>query len=854
MIYRKICTGISFVKGRPVLDIFCRDNNNNRHCVKIQGLPCYFYVTENTEFEEDVMKQSVLSIHSGYRSLFGNQLKKVTVRKISEVRKLGRQYNGFESDLKWDKKMLLDLKITDKFVYAGGKPYTLDDRFNVLNDVDIDTDTDDGFSSSARITDVDGKVVVKKALKLDRELSSTKPLLGNTPFEPRVVVVDIETIVDRREQLRTFEGQIACVVMYDSYTKEYFTFKLEGSEKMMITKVLEKFKELDADIITGWNVDFDLKWIINKAEFFDLDLNDYFPGGKTWIQQYTDPTGTFHETINIGGRVVLDAMELYKKKTITTEKLSSYSLKFVAMVEGFPEWEDLGARIKELWSSHSKRVVEYCKLDVERTLQVIEKKRLIDGALTTCKFFGCGFDDVTVNSKVIECMMFLLKRNRILPNIQRGRDKPNIIGAVVLDTIPGLHTDVGIFDAASLYPSIIAGFNISPECLVPAKDLFEDRTKDIITVPIGEYRHHLLKREIKTGLMTEVITEMRKLREDIRAKRQEATKVGNNELFELYNDEEKVAKGVLASVYGVMGFKEFRLFNEDCANVITAVARGMIETIKKKIEGDEWHIIYGDTDSLFIKTYGVESGFRAQKKINEIMPEYLQTFGVTDNVISVNFEKFFKWILFLKKVAPKRKTKLWKRDMGSAKKAYIGYISYKESGAGEMKPTSELYYRGIALRRSDSAPCLKDTMREFFKLMENGDYHRPVDYLKDVYDQFHTFDANYIAMPRSVEVPDANNPWANGMRYAKESLGFEFDDNQMPKLLYVKNQHKYPKTDVICYQDGHKIPPEFEIDYETMFNKLIRMKFEPILESLGLFWDTHIGKQGSLDQWIINAN
>jgi len=138
-------------------------------------------------------------------------------------------------------------------------------------------------------------------------------------------------------------------------------------------------------------------------------------------------------------------------------------------------------------------------------------------------------------------------------------------------------------------------------------------------------------------------------------------------------------------------------------------------------------------------------------------------------------------------------------------------------------------------------------MKKFFELMIDGDFMKSIRYLKEVKNEFPIYGKDYIAMPRSVNVEDANDPWANGKRYSIEKLGFEFDEDTMPKLLYVKPNYVMPKTDVICYQDGHDIPTSFEIDYDVMYDKLIKKKFEPIVESLGLFWDTSINSQSTLD-------
>ena len=848
-IYRKVGTGISFSKGRPVLDIFCRDRDNQRRVVKIFDLPMYFYLKEDEYVEEEDRKNSIIGEYYGYIGLFGEKLKKIKVKKISEVRRLGKVYHGYESDLKWDKKCLLDLQITDKFVYDQGHAYTLDSRFNALKDRQFDILTDEGLSISTTVESNVDKLLISKALEEEGDLHNYKPKIGSEPFEIRHGIFDIEVVVEKRGDLKDHIGKVICVVIWDSYTNVYHKLRIGGSERIFIEQILEKFKELDFDIISGWNVKFDMGWLISKAQDYNLDLSIYFPGGKTFISQYTDFEGKFKESFYIGGRILLDGMDLYIKKTITTEKLSSYNLKSVAAVEKLPEWEDLGHRVKELWDNDPLRVIEYCRLDVERTMQIIKKKDLLGGALTTCKFFGCGFDDVTTNSKVIDCLMFLLKRNRVLPNIVRGREKAKIIGAKVLETKAGVHKNVGIFDAASLYPSIIQGLNVSPECLRSGNEYENNFKSNVIAIKLGNTNVYMLRKDIKMGLMTEVITEMRKLREQIRDNRAQATKDNDTEKFALHNNEEKVAKGVLASVYGVMGFSGFRLFNEDCANIITKIARDIILLIVENLESSKFHVIAGDTDSVFIQMNNVNDGFEAVDKIHEMTNDYMKKMGVDDSIVKINYEKFFKWVMFNKKVAPKLKTKLYRKDIGSAKKKYIGFISHVESGPREMKEVNELYYKGFELRRSDSAKVLKDVMRKFFNLMEDGDYHKSISYLKKIKDEFHTYDMDYVSMPRSVNVEEAKGPWSDGYRYAKTELKFEFEPETMPKLIYVENQFKYPKTKVICYQDGHVIPPEFKIDYNTMFDKIIKAKFEPILESLDMFWDVAINNQVTLDTW-----
>ena len=839
--YKKLGTGISFNKGRPVLNIYARDEKNEKVTVPVENLPIYFYVKDDVHIEDEDMKK-VIRTSSGYVSIYGDMLKKVFVRKISDMRKLSRIYHGFEGDINWDKKMCLDLKITDYFYYEDKKVYSLDKRF-LGSEVHKSGDVE--VSSEVEVT---GLMDNDKLVGLANEAEAVD-------FKFRHCCVDIEVIVEDKEKLRTYDGEIVCAVIYDNFEDKYHCLRSNdvGGERQLIKDIWQVIKEKKFDIITGWNVEFDVKWLIKRAEFYGIDLSEYNRAGDINIFSYTNKAGVFIEDIKIPGIAIMDGQELYIKQTATTEKRASYSLKAIAVAEKFPEWEDFGSKIKTAWAENPDQVVEYCRIDVERTYQIIEKKGLLKNAVTLCSITGANLDESMWNSKVIDSMLFLYKGNRILPNIVYRTEEKNIEGARVIKSIKGVHHNVGIFDAASLYPSIITGLNISGETLVKtgeAPSLYKDDYYHVKVNVNGEDRKFsYVKPEYKVGLLPEIVTELRKLRERIRADRMKATEAGNTDLYKQLNDEEKVTKGLLASVYGVTGFSSFRLYNEDCANTITGVARGVVIETLDKLQSDEFNIIYGDTDSVFIQMSDYKKGFEAMDKINKIMLDYVNGFGVKERVISMNYEKFFDWVMFSQEPSVKLKSKIRRKEGQATKKKYIGYISYVQSGPRDMKATKELYYKGFELRRSDASPALKRVMKEFFTRMENGDYKASADYLKEVKSEFSTYSMNDIAMPRSVNKIEAKGPHPDGVRYAQQHLGFEFRDDELPKLIYVKRQSKYPKTDVICYQEQHRIPDEFEIDYDVMFDKLIKKKFEPILEALNLHWDTAVSNQGTLDTW-----
>ncbi len=837
MIFKKLGTGISWTKGRPVLNIYARDENNKKVTIPVEGLPIYFYARETEKIEEEDMKK-IVKITSGYRSIYGDDLKKVFVHKISEMRKLSRVYHGFEGDINWDKKMCLDLKITDMFWYEDGKVMTLDKRFvgPIVNEI-VNQSVNSTIVINARQT---GKNTAARVLQAEQ-----------TNFKFRVCCIDIEVIVENKDKLNTYEGEIVCAVLYDSYKGKYYCLKQNdvGGERQLLRDIWQCIKEHDFDILTGWNVEFDIRWIIKRAEFYGIDLSEYNREGDIKIFSYTNKAGKFVENIQIPGRSVVDGKELYIKQTKTTEKRASYSLKSIAVAEGFPEWEDLGQSVKRNWEADQDKVVEYCRLDVERTYQIIDKKSLIHNAEILCAISGANLDESMWNSKVIDSMLFLYKGNRVLPNITYlKKDEKDIEGGKVMKSIKGMHKNVAVLDAGSLYPSIIVGFNISGETLVKPTDLRDHYT---INVNVnGEDRTFAyLKSGIYQGLLPEIVLELRKLREKIRTDRRTATEEKDEVRVKQLTDEEKVLKALLASVYGVTGFDSFRLYNEDVANTITGIARGVVLETIDKLQSERFNIIYGDTDSVFIQVKDHLEGEVAKDKVNHIMLEYVKGFGANETIIDMNYEKFFRWIMFSQEPSKKLKTKIYRKKTKSTKKKYIGYISYIEGKDGLMVPTNELYYKGFELRRSDSSKALKRVMKTFFLLMEDGDYQKSIDYLRDIKKEFHTYRLNDIAMPRAVNKEDAAGPYPRGMKYAKEVLKFDFIDDELPKLVYVKPQYKMPRTAEICYQDHHRIPNCFEIDYDKMFDRLITKKFEPILEALGVYWDVAVNDQMSLEKF-----
>jgi DNA polymerase I len=181
-----------------------------------------------------------------------------------------------------------------------------------------------------------------------------------------------------------------------------------------------------------------------------------------------------------------------------------------------------------------------------------------------------------------------LKKGGILSS-KAGNDK--FMGAYVIPPVPGIHYDVVVMDFASLYPSIIKEYNLSYETvLCPHKD---DKDNLVKGTPYHICTH-------KMGIFAYVVGFFR----DIRVKYFKP-KSGDKNLSEkqrsYYQTIQQALKVFINGSYGVFGSKNFPLFCLPVAESTTGIGQYSIKQTIKKAEQLGVEVLYGDTDSIFLK-------------------------------------------------------------------------------------------------------------------------------------------------------------------------------------------------------------------------------------------------------------
>src|SRR3989304_3369320 len=184
-------------------------------------------------------------------------------------------------------------------------------------------------------------------------------------------------------------------------------------------------------------------------------------------------------------------------------------------------------------------------------------------------------------------------------------------GAIVFDPVTGIHFIVLVLDFASLYPSIIKLYNIGystvncphPECK---------------SNKVGELPHWICTKN--KSMESLLIGSLRDLRVDWykkKAKDKELPKA----LMSWYKVAEQSIKVIMNASYGVFGDEDFVFYCPPSAEEIAAIARFITQSTANKAVELGLEVIYGDTDSIFIKKPDKE-------KLDELIKWTKEKFGI----------------------------------------------------------------------------------------------------------------------------------------------------------------------------------------------------------------------------------
>lgn len=242
------------------------------------------------------------------------------------------------------------------------------------------------------------------------------------------------------------------------------------NERELIFKFLDIYREIDPDVITGWNVEgFDLPYLHTRiTNLIDKETADKLsPWGYSYRRKGFDRMGRENEYVSLLGVATLDYLQLYLKFTYT--KQESYTLGYIAQAElgdDKVDYKSLGYKnLDDLYKRNPQLYIEYNIHDVRLVKKLDDKMKFLDQAMAIAFDAKINFEDCTTSVLLWDIIIHndLMSKKICIPRQKEGRKDDAIAGAYVKDPRTGLYKWIVAFDLASLYPHLIQQFNISPE-------------------------------------------------------------------------------------------------------------------------------------------------------------------------------------------------------------------------------------------------------------------------------------------------------------------------------------------------------------------------------------------------------
>ena len=670
-------------KNQSVIRLFCKDKDKTVVCLDYNFYP-YFYILPKKGNEKKV-KQMVENIRS-------IKIRKIeTVEKIieGEKGKFVKVYCFFSTDVP---KLRDIVKVWfNKGLTEGEWEYTINYYRNYLIEKNL---------SGMEFIEVEGepaegKYQADKVLKIKK----IKPLDHTEIPELKLLAFDIETVGEKIVMISFMGERFKKVITYQKskYPKYVEVVK---DEKELIEKFVETVQKYDPDILLGYNTDgFDMQVIQKRADDLKVDLNLSRDFSKLKFSRRARIS-----VARLVGRVNIDLFVFINNilaPQLQTEVLSLDAVS--AELLGDKKIEVEYQEILESWKTkkHLAKLAEYCLKDSELTLRL--GYYILPQIYGITSFSGQLLFDVSrmMYSQLVE--WYLSKKafldNHIIPNqpkwgeVQRRRELRPYVGGFVKEPIGGLHENIAVMDFRSLYPSIIASFNISPETL-NCKCCRKNGHK----VPGTEY--WFCKK--KKGFISKVIQDLIEKRIEFK-KKMDKTKEGT-EIHNILDNEQIAIKTIANATYGYFGFAGSKWYCRECAESSAAFGRFFIKKVIEEANKEGFTVIYGDTDSMFVKT---DKSLKPKvkiflKRVNKMLP----------GIMELDLQGIYVRGIFIPRgVGP-----------GTAKKRYA--LINKEG---------VLTVRGLEKVRRDWSNTAKDTQEEVLKLvLKKKDVKGAVKHVKKV--------------------------------------------------------------------------------------------------------------------------
>jgi DNA polymerase-2 len=530
------------------------------------------------------------------------------------------------------------------------------------------------------------------------------PKLEPCEFSPELLVasIDIETGADNNFLYSVavhLSGKVDTgKVFIISENEEKLPDNVEAfkNEKELLVNFLEWFGQTDPDIIIGWHViGFDLMFLENKCNELMIPFDIARSSGRVSLRK-RKPRGYF---ASVTGRVIIDGPVALRSSFYTFEdyRLETVAQELLAEGKTITPDQDKVEEIERLYKEDKAALAEYNLKDAILVTDIFKKAGLINLFIRRSQLSGLLMDELGMMTLAFD-HFYLPKLHRagyVGPNVKDLDTSEHAAGGYVMDPIPGIYDNIVVLDFKSLYPSIIQTFKIDP-----LSNLLSDQ--DTLETLNG------FKFSSTQHFLPEFIDHLTEQRNIARNKKDKPLS--------------QAIKILMNSFYGVMGSFGCRFYHPNLPTAITGTGHRLLLGSKEYLSGKGYDVIYGDTDSLFIKLKdgeGEQAATNSNKiasDLNNYWEEKIQAEYGLKSYLEIEFEKYYRKFI----LTPARGSE------AGAKKRYAGVVVEEEN--------EKLEFVGMEFVRSDWTRLAKEFQVELYSRIFNDEEVREwlIEFVKKV--------------------------------------------------------------------------------------------------------------------------
>ena len=733
----------------------------------------------------------------------------------------------WESDIKYYENYLYDRSL------IVGKYYKIEDGKVIPHDLEISDEVRLALKSLLwdKISNekmVDSKQFQEYIAEWANLLNQPIPKIKRLSFD-----IEVESVVGRIPDPKIAEKKVTAIGFDASDgLKQVFVLKRTGieegtnelgSEVKVVFYDEDKEKDMIFDafklissypfVITYNGDEFDMPYLYNRAQ-------------RLGIKKQDNPLYMMRDSATLKEGVHLDLYRTLSNRSFQiyafSHKYTNFSLNSVSKALLNEEKIDYGIELDQL---NLYQTANYCFNDANLAYKLTSFNNdvLMNLLVVIARIARMPIDDIARIgvSQWIRSLLYYEHRQRgaLIPKRDElERKSAGVVtdaiikdkkyrGGLVVDPVEGIHFNVTVMDFASLYPSIIKVRNISYETVRCPHDECKKNT-------IPQTNHWVCSK--RNGMTSLLIGSLRDLRVNY-YKSLSKSETLTEEQRQQYTVVSQALKVILNASYGVMGAEIFPLYFLPAADATTAIGRYMILETIKKCEQAGIEVLYGDTDSLFIKNPSPE-------QIQKVIEETKKNFNV-----DLEVDKEYRYVV-----------------LSTRKKNYLGVT---KSGNVDVK--------GLTGKKSHTPPFIRTLFYELLDILSKVQNAEEFERAKK---QISEKIVEWVKKVESKEIPLSDLAF-NVMISKAPSEYVKTVPQHIRAAKLLESIREIKKGDIISYvkilnKPGVK-PVEMarkeEVDSKK-YMEFMEATLDQLTSSMGIDFDTILGKpkQTGLDQFFWN--